>query len=74
MEALQLNGFRIEGCKQDIEPSLSVAEGMTGKTKQKSNFQSVHDTSPRPASGWGALLCAQLGRLSLGMQQHIRDS
>lgn len=72
MEALQQNGFDIEGCKQDSEPSPSVAKGVTGKTKQ--NVQSVHDTSQRSASGWSAFLCAQLGCLCLGMKQHIRDS
>lgn len=58
MEALELNGFQTEGCKQDIEPSLSAAEGMVGKTERKSDVLSVHDTTQRPASGWGAFLCA----------------
>lgn len=74
MEALELNGFEIEGCKQDVEPSLSAAEGMVGKTEQKRSVLSGHDTTQRPASGWGAFLCAHLGCQSLAMKQCARAS
>ena len=74
VEALELNGFQTEGCKRDIKPSLSAAEGMVGKIEQKSNILSVYDTTRSLPQNGVPFVCAHLRCLSLGMKQCIRDS
>lgn len=43
MEAPELNGFKTGGCRQDLECSLSAAQGVVGRTEQSSVVLSVHE-------------------------------